>query len=127
MGDPARKRGRPTKGDVPGELFNIRLDPALWQRFGEVAASAGTDRSSVIRDFVEWYTANARWPNTVYSPPRRAAPTTRARDPFPATPVSVRVEGAEDPQPERQPRTVQVIRPVDNADDPGSVDTEETP
>lgn len=27
----------------------------LWQRLGEVAQAAGTDRATVIRDFIRWY------------------------------------------------------------------------
>lgn len=27
----------------------------LWTRFGEATAEAGTDRSTVLRDFMRWY------------------------------------------------------------------------
>jgi hypothetical protein len=27
----------------------------LWHRFGEAARAAGTDRSSVLREFIRWY------------------------------------------------------------------------
>jgi hypothetical protein len=29
----------------------LRIEPSLWQRFGEVAAN----RSEVLRDFIRWY------------------------------------------------------------------------
>ena len=40
---------------------SIRLDPDLWDRFGELAQP---DRSSVLREFVRWYVGekNARIP-----------------------------------------------------------------
>lgn len=37
-------RGTPTRP--------IRIDPALWERFGEVAEP---DRSTVLREFIRWY------------------------------------------------------------------------
>jgi hypothetical protein len=37
-------RGTPTRP--------IRIDPELWERFGEVA---DPDRSAVLRDFIRWY------------------------------------------------------------------------
>jgi hypothetical protein len=33
----------------------LRLDPNLWQRFGELT----DDRSAVLRDFVRWYVREA--------------------------------------------------------------------
>ena len=33
----------------------IRVDPALWVRFGRAAERAGTDRSSLLRAFMAWY------------------------------------------------------------------------
>ena len=27
----------------------------LWERFGEATAAAGTDRSTVVREFIRWY------------------------------------------------------------------------
>jgi hypothetical protein len=33
----------------------IRVPEDLWVRFGKVAASVGTDRSVVLRDFIRWY------------------------------------------------------------------------
>jgi hypothetical protein len=34
----------------------IRVDEALWERFGEIAEP---DRSTVIRDFIRWYVREA--------------------------------------------------------------------
>jgi metal-responsive CopG/Arc/MetJ family transcriptional regulator len=42
------------------------MHPDLWQRLGEVAEQAGTDRSTVIRDLVRWY---VRDPDA--TPPKR--------------------------------------------------------
>jgi hypothetical protein len=33
----------------------IRIDEELWIRFGGLAATQGTDRSTLLRDFVRWY------------------------------------------------------------------------
>jgi hypothetical protein len=33
----------------------IRVDPALWERFGAATAKADTDRSAVLRAFMAWY------------------------------------------------------------------------
>lgn len=33
----------------------FRLDEALWDRFGAAVTSAGTDRSTVLREFIAWY------------------------------------------------------------------------
>jgi hypothetical protein len=44
----------------------IRIDDALWQRFGEVAAALGTDRASLIREWVRWSVGESG-----ASPPRR--------------------------------------------------------
>jgi metal-responsive CopG/Arc/MetJ family transcriptional regulator len=27
----------------------------MWERFGEAAQQAGTDRSTLVREFVRWY------------------------------------------------------------------------
>lgn len=43
----------PTKGTPTRP---IRIDPALWERFGEVAQP---DRSAAIRDFIRWYVREA--------------------------------------------------------------------
>lgn len=34
----------------------IRVPENLWLRFGEATATAGTDRSAVMREFIRWYT-----------------------------------------------------------------------
>lgn len=38
----------------------IRIEPELWERFGEVAGN----RSQILRDFIRWYVRdkNARMP-----------------------------------------------------------------
>ncbi|MDX3714380.1 hypothetical protein PV733_36745 [Streptomyces europaeiscabiei] len=36
-------------------IQRFRLDTEPWQRFGELTKAEGTDRSSVIRQFVLWY------------------------------------------------------------------------
>jgi hypothetical protein len=33
----------------------IRIDEDLWIRFGDLAASQGLDRSTVLRQFIRWY------------------------------------------------------------------------
>lgn len=33
----------------------IRIDPALWEHFRELAEAAGTDRSTVVRELIRWY------------------------------------------------------------------------
>lgn len=35
----------------------IRVDETLWERFGQFAAGKGSDRSTVLRDFIRWYVA----------------------------------------------------------------------
>lgn len=40
-------RGTPTRP--------IRVDPDLWERFGVATTADGTDRSTVLRDFMRWY------------------------------------------------------------------------
>ena len=47
----APTRGTPTRP--------IRIEPALWDQFGEAAASEGTDRSAALRDFIRWYVREA--------------------------------------------------------------------
>lgn len=37
----------------------FRLAEALWIRFGEAAKAAGTDRGSLLREFVKWYIGEA--------------------------------------------------------------------
>lgn len=34
----------------------IRMDEALWEKLGEAADRADTDRSVILRDFARWYT-----------------------------------------------------------------------
>lgn len=33
----------------------IRMPDALWERFGEAAQAAGTDRNAVVRELIRWY------------------------------------------------------------------------
>ena len=33
----------------------IRVDDALWTRFGVVATRQDTDRSALLREFIAWY------------------------------------------------------------------------
>lgn len=47
----------------------IRVPLDLWNRFGEAAKRAGSDRSTVLRDFMKWY---AHEPGTKM--PRRPSP-----------------------------------------------------
>jgi hypothetical protein len=42
----------PGKG-TPMRAF--RLAEAMWAKFGEAAARAGTDRGSILREFIRWY------------------------------------------------------------------------
>jgi metal-responsive CopG/Arc/MetJ family transcriptional regulator len=37
--------------------ITVRIDPELWDRFGDLTA----DRSSVIRDFIRWYVRDLRY------------------------------------------------------------------
>lgn len=44
----APTRGTPTRP--------IRIDPALWEKFGQAVEAAGdSDRSTVLREFIRWY------------------------------------------------------------------------
>lgn len=43
----APTRGTPTRP--------IRIEPTLWEQFGQATATAGADRSGVLRDFIRWY------------------------------------------------------------------------
>lgn len=36
----------------------IRVDADLWNRAGEEASKAGTDRATVIKEFLRWYVAD---------------------------------------------------------------------
>lgn len=51
-------RGRPKA--------TIRIDPVLWERFREVAESLGTDRPSLVREWIRWAVGEAN-----AQPPRR--------------------------------------------------------
>lgn len=50
-----------TLSDVTGRVGRgtarqtVRIDEADWERLGVRTAEAGTDRSAVIRAFVDWY------------------------------------------------------------------------
>ena len=73
MGDRSRSRVCRHADCMPArgtERRAIRIDDALWQRFGEVAAALGTDRATLIREWVRWAVGESS-----ASPPRR--PETR--------------------------------------------------
>jgi hypothetical protein len=40
----------------------IRMDECDWERFGDVARLAGTDRSTLLRQFVLWYVREGQLP-----------------------------------------------------------------
>jgi metal-responsive CopG/Arc/MetJ family transcriptional regulator len=43
---------------VPGRgttKSGIRVPEDLWRRFGEQATANGTDRSSLLREWIRWY------------------------------------------------------------------------
>lgn len=42
----------PTRGR-PNQHF--RVDADSWERFGQAAEQAGTDRSTLLRQFVAWF------------------------------------------------------------------------
>jgi hypothetical protein len=48
------KRGRPATGKTP--KHGVRMPDPRWQRLGDAAEAAGTDRTEVINDFARWYT-----------------------------------------------------------------------
>jgi hypothetical protein len=37
----------------------VRMDDLTWDAFGEAAAAAGTDRSTLLRQFILWYIGRA--------------------------------------------------------------------
>lgn len=37
----------------------IRISDALWDRFGEVAETLGTDRATLIREWIRWSVGEA--------------------------------------------------------------------
>ena len=43
----------------------VRMDDLTWRRFGEVAERAGTDRGTLLRQFVLWYLREAPLPPRV--------------------------------------------------------------
>lgn len=43
-------------------IQRFRLDTEPWQRFGEMTTAEGTDRSSVLRQFVLWYIGTSKTP-----------------------------------------------------------------
>jgi predicted DNA-binding protein len=43
-------------------MASLRVPEDLWQRFGELAAAAGTDRSALLREFIAWYVREAGAP-----------------------------------------------------------------
>lgn len=51
--DTVRAVPRPATGKTFVARARIPLDK--WDRFGELAAELGTDRSKVLNDFVSWY------------------------------------------------------------------------
>lgn len=53
----------PTKGTT---VRPLRVDQELWDDFGKAATAAGMDRSSVLRDFMKWYSGRPDMP-----PPER--------------------------------------------------------
>jgi len=50
----------------------IRVPPDVWDRFGEAAAAAGTDRSTILREFIRWYLRDDG-----AKPPNRPRPASR--------------------------------------------------
>lgn len=40
---------------VPMRQQTIRMSQEKWDRLGEVADAAGTDRSTVLRQLADWY------------------------------------------------------------------------
>jgi hypothetical protein len=54
-----------TLSDVTGRVGRgtarqtVRIDEADWEQLGARTADAGTDRSAVIRAFVDWYNGKA--------------------------------------------------------------------
>lgn len=40
---------------VPMPKQAIRVSKEKWDRFGVVADDAGTDRSTLVREFIDWY------------------------------------------------------------------------
>lgn len=53
MSDQKRKPGRPATGKTP--VQGVRVPDERWQKLGEAAKRAGTDRSKVVNDLAAWY------------------------------------------------------------------------
>jgi hypothetical protein len=49
-----RRPGRPATGQTPQR--KIRMSDDRWQRFGEAAEQAGTDRTEATNRFAAWFT-----------------------------------------------------------------------
>lgn len=54
MTEPKRKPGRPATGQTPGH--NVPMPHDRWQRLGEAATAAGTDRTKALNALAAWYT-----------------------------------------------------------------------
>lgn len=63
MSPPANDNSTPTRP--------IRVPPALWNSFGAVADHLGTDRSTLLRDFMRWmsFEEGAKMPKRPTVPP----------------------------------------------------------
>ncbi|WP_062434932.1 hypothetical protein [Herbidospora daliensis] len=42
----------PSKG-TPRQAF--RVEPSLWEQFGQIAAMSGSDRAALLRAFIRWF------------------------------------------------------------------------
>jgi hypothetical protein len=42
--------------------ITLRVSEELWQRFGEVAHAAETDRATLLRAFIVWYVGRGKLP-----------------------------------------------------------------
>lgn len=51
---PKRGPGRPKTGQTPGH--NVPMPHDRWQRLGEAANAAGSDRTKVLNRFAAWFT-----------------------------------------------------------------------
>lgn len=40
---------------APMRQQTVRVNQEKWDRFGELADAEGTDRSTLLRQFVDWY------------------------------------------------------------------------
>lgn len=39
--------------------MTLRVPEELWERFGEAAQRAGSDRAAIMREFIRWYVREA--------------------------------------------------------------------